>query len=211
MSESRYFDGDFTARFQHGPLIVSREPETRALLYKRTVRQAKDSFSPLLQDTSAYVLPNGSYAYFYEETQPRDIDGGIIELDEFYAEIPQDYTEIGLEAYTYQFVNPYGTSTTGYGGVPSLVELTIPAKSKVVHTFGLVDYDGTTSLAIHKAYKMMKDPLAGAIFRIGDPNYHSPGRTTDILAKDSVLTRWHGPIWRRTEVFVDKLTPESLT
>jgi len=207
-------DGDYSERSQHGPWIVSRDPETRARLFKRTMRQVKDLYVPMTPAASNHIdITIGTQAsvtaYFYEETQPRDTGAGIIEFDEFYAEVPQPFTEPTTTAYTYQWLRSYWDGLASRQGI---YELSKSAKAITVNTFGMVDYDGTTTLASNIAPRYIDNPFGGTgVLTVGNFAYHSSPTADDILANDSKPTRWHGPIFRRSEVFVEPLSLDEAT
>lgn len=191
-------------RKQHGQLIMSVDPATRSKLYKRTIHIASSDYTPLRQPdagTGSLVTLSGitPTAYFYEETQPHDIGAGMLELDEFYAEIPATYTEPTTIAYEYQYIYSYTDGGTGY---TTIGKTTRSVAAISVNTFGLVGYDNSGSLATHLAARYESN-RTGSIYTVGSFSYHSSGSTTNYLASDSHHQRWHGPIFCRTEIFVE--------
>lgn len=195
-----YLDGDYTVRTQDGPWIVSRDPETRARLFKRTMRQIKDLYVQMIPSALNHIsITIGEQAsitaYFYEETQPRDTGAGVVEFDEFYAEVPGSYTEPQPITYTYQWLM----------GILTIRDSTRPITGKAVHSFGIVDYDGTTDLTIRVAPRYLD-----LTHTIGDFSAYSttPGEFT--LAQDTIIRRWHGPIFEKTEIWAPAL-PYTIT
>src|SRR4026209_1969395 len=138
-SPANYFDGDHTSAFQHGPKIRWSDLETRAEQYSQTMRIKVSEFATLEIGTE------GESSFFlFEETQPRHLDGDLIEWERHYTEVPPARSDYESYSHPYQFLE--GTD---------IGEVVITVQSRLDYTFIQTDVPAT-DLEVLRAYRMVK-------------------------------------------------------
>ena len=191
-----YHDGSYAEARQHGPLLISRDPQTRSQIFCRTMRQLASAYVPKTQAVSATETFGGTTAYFCEETPPRDTGAGVVEFDQTFAEVPGSYIEPITIAHSYQ----WRVITTTFNG---FIERTIPVKARCENVFGLIDYDGTmgSTFGVNIAPKYIYIPELIYVKQVGSFDYGGIDNE-GFLTQDSTFERWRGPIFVRKEIFV---------
>lgn len=92
---------------------------TTAIIYERDFVIASASWSPLALDTA-----DGTYssAYLFEETEPQEIGGGLVQWTRRFGTVPTTFVAFGYEAYTFPgYYDSYETNTSFRSPEPAMV------------------------------------------------------------------------------------------
>lgn len=94
---------------------------TTAIIYERDFVIASGSWSPLALDTA-----DGTYssAFLFEETEPQEIGGGLVQWTRRFGTVPSTFTSYGYEAYTFPgYYDSYETNTGFRSPQPKMVQV----------------------------------------------------------------------------------------
>jgi hypothetical protein len=92
---------------------------TTAIIYERDFVIASGSWSPLALDTA-----DGTYssAFLFEETEPQEIGGGLVQWTRRFGTVPSSFVSYGYEAYTFPgYYDSYETNTSFRSPEPAMV------------------------------------------------------------------------------------------
>lgn len=186
MNDLKY-DTDFDAPYQRGRLIESVDPINRAKIWKQSMGQKADLWTPLRIDSAG---PRGGF--LIKETEPTSPGAGLFYWDRIFAEVPRLHKEPAAWTHTYQFVTD------------DLYEVSIGTVATVEHEYFRVA--DPTKITIIRASRFTK--VGDTIYYIGD----LAPTALRLVAADSTLERWMGSgnIWLRKTPYVAARTLRSL-
>jgi hypothetical protein len=172
---------------------------TTAIIYERDFVIASGSWSPLALDTA-----DGTYssAYLFEETEPQEIGGGIVQWTRRFGTVPSSFTSYSYESYTFPgYYDSYETDTNFRSPQPKM------AAAKLNYTFmktadPYTDFAvGTQTLTISNSRGEIVDYVdSGTTPSYSTYTGYVSGGTTISIA-DPRLDRLYGSgnIWQQIE------------
>jgi len=178
-------DGDNTVAYQIGSTVKSQDPITFSLLYRQTWRVRHDRWAPIKLNTRG----PGGRSFLVEETEPKDIDFGMVEWERLYAEVPR------VRAEAQDFV--YSNQLIVIGEQLEIAEIAVPCGAILVHHY--FHTQNPTTIPLLRTYRLTK--VGNTIYQQGT----KPGENDQwIIAADSSFARWRGYIWERVTPYVKR-------
>lgn len=210
-----YFDGNFEAPAQNGPIVPIWLDEERSLIYRIPLIARLDAFT-IYPDGSAI---SGFPGIVIGNEEPQLVEADVLAWTVITADLPPSRQEPMQYVYAYQFFS---------GG--SLVELPIPTQARVTYDYFPIAINAValpwasagaisaawaaastsptgwagTAATNGIAYRAVE--VGGSIYWFGTP---PAAGDTWILAEDDQLVRWRGNIYQRTRIEVDRRTLTS--
>jgi hypothetical protein len=124
------------------PLINVGDDETKA--YDVTVRVNRGQYKKLKLDTKYSLDPR---AILVDQTKPKDVGGGVVELTRTYSYIPKSRQEPGLQAWTRPGFNAVGT-----GGASNVSSVNFAIPNTVLTVDDTSNFAADTSCTINLKY-----------------------------------------------------------
>jgi hypothetical protein len=181
-----------------GPKVYAFDADSQSTNYKQQFVQNASDWTPL-----AWGTEGDTGYYLVDESQPENIDAGMVRWTRTYSQVPQAHTEFEAVAYNYNTIYVWDPNVPPAGNwilFSQVVSFTTMITSKVNYTYYRTDDPGN-DITIDLAWKIFQ--LANNYFFQGtDPYADLDNVPPFYLGDDSSVTRWRGNIWRKANRMV---------